>query len=302
MSTAVSNRIIVGLMRIAEASDEQIRHLVDSARTAGVTWFDHADIYGPTRHECERRFGQAVRLSSAEREQITLQTKVGIIKDGPYYDSSYEHIIASVDESLRALNTDYIDVLLLHRPDPLVEPEEAARAFDALSAAGKVRQFGVSNHTPAQIELLRTAVDQPLTVNQIQLSVVHAAPVAEGILANTLGRAPAVTPDGAGVVEYCRREGIQLQAWSPFQSPSGVFLGSADYPELNAVLERLAQKYAVTPTGIAAAWITRHPADIQVVLGTTRGERVHEAAAGAQVKLSRAEWFELLRAAGHQVP
>ncbi|GAA1824458.1 aldo/keto reductase [Nesterenkonia flava] len=297
-------QVILGMMRIADKDDDAIRTLVAAARDAGVDYFDHADIYSPglTLHECERRFAQAMQLTPAQRDQITLQTKVGIVKDGPFYDFSYEHITASVEESLRALATDYIDVLLLHRPDPLVEPEEVARAFDELSAAGKVRSFGVSNHTPAQMELLRRSLNQPLSVNQMQFSLPHAAIVTEGLAANTLGASPHVSPDGAGVIEYCRMHGISLQAWSPYQSPTGVFVGSPDYPELNDALDRLAQKYEVTPTGIATAWITRHPADIQVVLGTTQAVRVHEAVAGAAVGLQRDEWFELLRAAGHAVP
>lgn len=298
-------QIVLGLMRIAENTDEEIRSLVATAREAGIDYFDHADIYSPgnSTHGCERRFAQALQLSSSERDQVTLQTKTGIVKEGgPYYDFSHEHIVSSVEESLRALDTDYIDVLLLHRPDPLVEPEEIAVAFDQLATSGKVRHFGVSNHTPAQIELLRTAVTQPLVVNQVQLSLPHAPLLTEGVQANTLGSSAHVSPDGAGIVEYCRIHGITLQAWSPYQSPSGTFVGSADYPELNAVLERLAQAYGVTPSGIAAAWITRHPAFIQVVLGTTRPERVREAVEAAEVRLSRQEWYELLRAAGHRVP
>lgn len=296
--------VTLGLMRIAEKTDEEIRELVTAARETGVDFFDHADIYstGLTTHGCERRFAEAMRLSQAEREEITLQTKAGIVKDGPYYDFSYEHIVSSAEESLRSLQTDYIDILLLHRPDILVEPEEVARAFDHLASTGKVRHFGVSNHTPAQIELLRTAVNQPLVVNQVQLSIPHAAILAEGIMANTVGQTSAVSPNGEGIVEYCRINGITLQAWSPYQSPHGVFIGSTQYPELNAVLDRLAHKYAVTPTAIATAWITRHPARMQVVLGTTRADRVAEAASGSEIPLTRPEWYELLRAAGHRVP
>ncbi|GAA1188672.1 aldo/keto reductase [Nesterenkonia xinjiangensis] len=296
--------VTLGLMRIPEKTDEEIRELVSTARRAGIDFFDHADIYGPglTTHGCERRFAEAMQLSSAEREEITLQTKTGIVKDGPYYDFSYEHIVSSAEESLRSLQTDYLDIMLLHRPDILVEPEEVARAFDHLASTGKVRHFGVSNHTPGQIELLRTAVSQPLVVNQVQLSLPHAAILAEGIMANTLGLSSVVSPNGEGIVEYCRINGITLQAWSPYQSPHGVFIGSPQYPELNAVLDRLAQKYAVTPTAIATAWITRHPAGMQVVLGTTRPDRVAEAATGSEIPLTRPEWYELLRVAGHRVP
>ncbi|GAA1151414.1 aldo/keto reductase [Nesterenkonia lutea] len=297
-----ASQLVLGLMRINDKTDDQIRELYRRAREAGVDLFDHADIYGDGPHHCERRFAEAVRLSGAEREQVLIQSKVGIIRDGPSYDFSAEHIMEEVEESLRALQTDYLDILLLHRPDPLVEPEEVARAFDALQGSGKVRHFGVSNHTVGQIELLRTAVEQPLVVNQVQLSIVHAPLFSEGMQTNTLGQAQAVMPAGADLVEYCRRQGITLQAWSPYQSPRGVFIDHPEYPELNAVLSRLAEKHSVTPTGIATAWLTRHPADIQVVLGTTQGARVEEAAAGAQVRLSRREWYELIRAAGHRLP
>lgn len=297
-----ASQLVLGLMRIRDKTDQQIRELYDRSRAAGVDFLDHADIYGETPHECERRFAEAVKLTSTEREEVLIQSKVGIVKDGPFYDFSYEHIITEVEESLRSLQTDHLDILLLHRPDPLVEPAEVARAFDELQSAGKVRHFGVSNHTVGQIELLRTAVTQPLVVNQMQLSIVHAPILTEGAQANTLGQTGAVTPAGADIVEYCRRHAITLQAWSPYQSPSGVFLDNPDYPELNAVLARLAQQHGVTPTGIATAWLTRHPAEIQVVLGTTQGSRVEEAAAGSEVRLSRREWYELLRAAGHRLP
>lgn len=297
-----TSQLVLGLMRINDKTDAQIRELYTRARAAGVDLLDHADIYGDGPHHCERRFAEAVQLTSAEREQVLIQSKVGIIKDGPSYDFSYEHIVTEVEESLRALQTEYLDILLLHRPDPLVEPEEVARAFEELHAAGKVRHFGVSNHTVGQIELLRTAVQQPLVANQVQLSVVHAPILTEGMQANTLAQTEQTTPAGADIVEYCRRNAITLQAWSPYQSPHGVFIDNPAYPELNAVLARLAQKYSVTPMGIATAWLTRHPAGIQVVLGTTQGSRVEEAAAGAELRLTRAEWYELIRAAGHRLP
>lgn len=306
--TRVPN-VIAGMMRIADKTDEQIRALYTAAREAGIDFFDHADLYGFNHpggyHHCERRFAEALNLGGAEREQITLQTKTGIV-DGEtwHYDSSYEHIMSSVEQSLRALRTDYLDVLLLHRPDALVEPEEVARAFDALEAAGTVRAFGVSNHTPRQIDLLKTAVRQPLVANQVQLSVAHSTIVAQGIASNMAGRPDSVVRDGGGLVDYCRAHGITLQAYSTIQSGdgSGVFLGSPDHPELNAALEELAAKYGVTPIAISTAWISRHPADMQVVLGTTTPQRVTDAAAGSDLRLTRAEWYGLIQAAGHHVP
>lgn len=297
-----ASNVVLGLMRIGSMRDEEIRELVRTAREAGVNVFDHADIYGHERHQCEARFGEAVSFTSAEREQVIIQSKVGIRKG--FFDFSTEHILRSVDESLAALRTDYLDLLLLHRPDTLVEPEEVAAAFDALAASGKVRNFGVSNHTPGQIELLKTAVSQPLVANQVQLSITHAPLIAAGVAANMGGLDQSVDRDN-GLLPYSRVNRMTLQAWSPFQKGffDGVFLGDRDdYAELNDVIDELAAAYGVTPTGVAVAWITRHPADMQVVLGTTKPGRVTESAAGSEVPLTREEWYRLFRAAGHTLP
>ncbi|WP_431865709.1 aldo/keto reductase [Microbacterium paraoxydans] len=296
--------LIAGMMRIDSLDDEQIRALYTTARDAGIDFFDHADIYGGRMHHCEARFADALQLGGAERDEIVLQTKCGIVPAQGMFDFSYDHIVGQVEGSLAALRTDRIDVLLLHRPDALVEPEEVARAFDHLESSGKVRAFGVSNHTPSQIELLKTAVRQPLVANQLQLSLTHAPIIAQPVAANMAGHDQSIGRDGGGIVDYCRIHGITVQAWSPYQSGfgGGVFLGHPDYPELNAVIERLAGVHGVTPTAIATAWITRHPAGMQVVLGTTTPHRVQEAAAGVDVVLTRAEWYELFRAAGHLLP
>lgn len=300
--TLVPN-VVAGMMRITDKTDDEIRALVSAAREAGIDFFDHADIYGSEPHQCERRFAEALRLSPAERSEITIQTKAGIVKDGPYFDFSYEHLVRAVEGSLRALRTDYIDILLLHRPDALVEPEEVARAFDDLEAAGKVRNFGVSNHTPRQIDLLRTAVRQPLVANQLQLSIPHSPIVAQGLAAN-MDIDQSVTRDAGGILDYCRVHSITVQAWSPFQAGffTGVFLGAPEYAELNAVIDELAATYDVPPIAIATAWITRHPAGMQVVLGTTTPERVTGAALGSDIRLTRPEWYALTRAAGHRIP
>ncbi|MET0713269.1 MAG: aldo/keto reductase [Mycetocola sp.] len=300
----VAPNIILGLMRIAEKTDDEVQELVRTARDAGIDFLDHADVYGNELHGCERRFTEAMQLSPTERDAVTIQTKAGIVREGPYFDYSYEHIIESVNGSLDALQTDRIDILLLHRPDALVEPEEVARAFDELESAGKVRAFGVSNHTPRQIDLLKRYVRQPIVANQLQLSITHAPIVTQGVAANMLAEQQSVTLDGGGIVDYCRLNDITIQAWSPFQAGffTGVFLGSAEYPELNAVIDRLATQYDVPPIAIATAWITRHPAQMQVVLGTTSPERVAGAALGSDLPLTRAEWYELFRAAGHLVP
>lgn len=300
----VAPNVVLGVMRIPDKTDEEVQQLVRAARDAGIDFFDHADIYGNELHGCEIRFAEALQLTPSQRDEITIQTKAGIVREGPYFDFSYEHIIESVEGSLSALRTDRIDILLLHRPDALVEPEEVAKAFDELEAAGKVRAFGVSNHTPRQIDLLKRYVRQPLVANQLQLSITHSPTVAQGVAANMAGEEQALTIDGGGIIDYCRLNDITVQAWSPFQAGffTGVFLDSPDYPELNSTIDRLAAKYDVPPIAIATAWITRHPAQMQVVLGTTSPERVTAAAQGSDVALTRAEWYELFRTAGYRVP
>lgn len=294
--------VVLGLMRINTLDDSGIKALYSAAREIGVNIFDHADIYGGAPHRCEARFGDALRLTADERDQIVIQSKCGI-RPG-YFDFSKEHILASVDRSLKALRSDYLDVLLLHRPDALVEPEEVAEAFDKLHASGKVRHFGVSNHTPGQIDLLKTAVAQPIIANQIQLSVAHAPSIAFGVAANMGGSEQSIDRDGE-LVNYSRINNITLQAWSPFQHGffEGIFLGDREnYPELNKVLDQLAETYGATPAAIAVAWIARHPAKIQTVLGTTNPQRLRDSAIGADIELSREEWYRMFKAAGYQLP
>ena len=295
--------VVLGLMRIADKTDDEIRTLVRTAADAGIDFVDLADVYGPTLHECEARYGAAMKLTSSDREKVTIQTKAGIVREPLSFDFSYEHLVESVDGSLKALRTDYIDILLLHRPDALVEPEEVARAFDDLQAAGKVRHFGVSNQKPSQIELLRRYVKQPIVANQLQLSVTHANLFTQGTAVNMDKLDQSIDRDN-GIVDYCRLHDIALQAWSPFQAGffDGPFLGSSAYPELNAVVNRLATQYGVPAEAIATAWILRHPATWQVVLGTTTPARVTGAAAGSDITLTRYEWYELYRAAGHILP
>lgn len=193
--------VTLGLMRIQDKTDDEVRTLVRTARDAGISFLDHADVYGSDLHGCERRFAESLQLSASERADWVIQTKAGIVPSGPYFDFSYKHLIESVEGSLTALGTDYIDILLLHRPDALVEPDEVARAFDELEAAGKVRNFGVSNHTPRQIDLLRTSVRQPIVANQVQLSITHAPLIAQGVAANMQGLDQSITRDD-GLIDY----------------------------------------------------------------------------------------------------
>ncbi|MBB6567102.1 putative oxidoreductase [Kribbella sandramycini] len=287
-------------MRIKEKTDAEIRTLVGTAREAGVTMFDHADIYGGP-HGCEQRYGDAAPVPAAERDQILLQSKVGI-RSG-FFDSSREHILSSVDQSLAALRTEYLDVLLIHRPDTLVEPDEVAAAFDELHSKGKVRAFGVSNHTPGQIELLRKSVRQPLIANQLQFSIANAALVAQGLAANIMGLEQSADRD-LGILDYSRLNNITLQTWGSVQSPaSGVFIGDrTNYPALNDALDEIANAHSTSADAIAIAWLARHPAQMQIVIGTTTPSRVQDAAAGAAIRLSREEWYRLYTAAGNTLP
>ena len=290
--------VAMGCMRLADAKEAPDR-VIGAALALGIDFFDHADIYGGGR--CEELFGVWLAAHAAERDSIRIQSKCGIRKG--CYDFSKAHILASVEASLRRLRTDYLDVLLLHRPDTLMEPEEVAEAFSALERAGKVRFFGVSNHNPMQIELLKTAVRQPLIVNQLQFSVPEAGLVTAGLNVN-MKNDESVMHDGSAL-EYHRLKGITVQAWSPFQGGffKGPFVGDREkYPALNEKLDELAEKYGVTPIGIAAAWILRHPAGMQVVSGSVSPSRMREIVAGEGVSLSREDWYALYLAAGYRLP
>lgn len=290
--------VVMGCMRIAGMEQAALEQLVYTAVELGVNQFDHADIYG--KGESEVRFGQLLKNDPALREKILLQTKCGI-RPG-FYDSSREHILESVDNSLRKLNTDYLDILLLHRPDVLAEPEEIARAFEQLKQSGKVRYFGVSNHDPMQIELLQQAVGEKLLFNQMQLSIMHTPMIDRGITVNT-GSDRAVDRDG-GVLQYCQLRKMVLQAWSPVQYGffEGVFLDNPKFPQLNQVLDRMCEKYGVSKTALAAAWLVRLPASVQVISGTTNPERMAQFAEGTDIRLERADWYEIYRAAGNSLP
>lgn len=293
-----ASEIILGCMRINNMSVEELSSYVDTAMEEGINLFDHADIYGGGC--CEELFGNMLAERSGLREKIQIQSKCGI-RQG-YYDFSKEHILNSVDKSLERLKTDYLDTLILHRPDTLMEPEEVAEVFDKLEASGKVRNFGVSNFNSMQIKLLKTAVKQPIIVNQMQFSIMHSGMVNSGIQANTLFEG-SVDHDGS-ILEYSRINNITLQAWSPFQYGffDGVFVDNYKFPELNMVLERIAIEKGVSKSAIAVAWILRHPAKMQAVVGTTNKQRLKEICKASNIQLSRAEWYEIYRAAGNILP
>ncbi|MBE5926887.1 MAG: aldo/keto reductase family oxidoreductase [Lachnospiraceae bacterium] len=294
------NRIIVGCMRISDKDVQSVNKLINAAIENGINFFDHADIYGQGKSELI--FAEAVKNNSGiKREDIILQSKCGI-RPGICYDFSKDYIIKSVDGILQRLNTEYLDILLLHRPDALVEPYEVAEAFDELYRNGKVRKFGVSNHKPMQIELLKKYVNQPILYNQLQYSIPVSNLVANGLEVNMTSEG-SLDRDGS-VLDYCRLNDITIQAWSPFQMPNwqGCFINSEAYPELNNVLNELAGKYGVSATAIATAWILRHPANIQVVTGTTNADRLKEIISARDIKITREEWYRLYLAAGHILP
>ena len=290
--------IAVGCMRINGLSKTDAENFVQTALDNGANFFDHADIYGGGT--CEEIFADAIHMNSTVREKIILQSKCGIRKG--MFDFSKEHILEAVDGSLKRLKTDYLDVLLLHRPDALVEPEEVAEAFDELYSSGKVRNFGVSNQNPMQIQLLKKSLNQPIIANQLQLSITNSNMISAGIHVNMLDD-PAIGRDGS-VLDFCRLNDITIQPWSPFQYGffEGVFLGNEKFPELNARIDEISAKYEVTNTTIALAWILRHPAHMQPVTGTMNAGRLKDCIKAADIYLTREEWYEIYRAAGNILP
>jgi predicted oxidoreductase len=291
--------VAVGCMRINRISRTEAETFVKTALELGANFFDHADIYGDGA--CESIFAEAAGMNGTVREKLLLQTKCGI-RPGIAFDFSKEHILNSVDGSLKRLKTGYIDVLLLHRPDALVEPEEVAEAFDILHTSGKVRHFGVSNQRPQLIRLLQKYVRQPIVANQLQLSITNAAMISQSLHGNMLDDW-AVDRDG-GVLDFCRVENITIQPWSPFRYgfSEGVFLGDKKFPELNAKIDEIAEKYGVSNTTIAMAWLLRHPAAFQPVTGTMNTGRLRDCVKAADVRLSREEWYEIYLAAGNTLP
>ncbi|GGD38992.1 aldo/keto reductase [Pseudoxanthomonas indica] len=311
-----ASRIAVGCMHLSRAWDNsplteaerlQTRALVDTALERGITLFDHADIYA--RGKSERLFGEVLAASPSLRDSMVLQSKCGIrFAHEPHasspgrYDFSHAHLISSVEGSLQRLQTDRLDLLLLHRPDPLGHPDEVARAFDDLQRSGKVLHFGVSNHTGAQIALLQKSVAQPLVVNQVEISLLHHHLINEGVVAAIPG-----TPytASAGTLDYCRQHDILVQAWSPLAG------GRLSHPEtaepgLRPTAERVAHfasKYGVSAEAILLAWLLRHPAGIQPIVGTTQAERLLAASAADVIELDREDWYDLFTAArGAPVP
>ena len=293
-----ASEISLGCMRISSMNNQEISTLIHTALDEGINFFDHADVYGDGK--CEEKFSEALDMNSDLREKMILQTKCGIRKGS--FDFSKAHILEAVDGSLKRLKTDYIDVLLLHRPDALVEPEEVAEAFTTLETSGKVKYFGVSNQNPMQIELLCKFVKQKIHFNQLQLSITNTGMIDAGINVNMqIDRS--VVRDGS-ILDYCRLKEIIIQPWSPFQYGffEGVFLDNPKFSELNEKIDKLAADKGVTNTAIAIAWLLRHPAHMQPILGTTNPDRVKDSCQASRITLSREEWYQIYLAAGNKLP
>ena len=279
-STPWMSDIVVGTMRWgiwdAKFTTAQYEAMIDTSMSLGMSTFDHADIYGDYTTEAE--FGAALKLHPEWRSQMELVTKCGIIrvcdqKPEHYikaYDFTKSHILQSAEDSLRNLQTDYLDVMLLHRPDLLMDPDEVAEAFELLYTSGKVRSFGVSNFTPSQVKLLQSTV--PVGVHQLEVSVKDVSAFDDGRL------------------DQCALDGIVPMAWSP--------LGGGTLPnEMLIVLEPLATAFEVTPQAIALAWLLQHSSGILPVLGTTKAENLEAAQAALNIKLDRQQWYTIYQAA-----
>ncbi len=297
-SGIMASEVSLGCMRIGGMDPAKLDNLIKSSIDLGINFYDHADIYGGGK--CEEVFAASLARQGIDRKSLFLQSKCGIRKG--FFDFSKEHILSSVDGILSRLSTDYIDFLLLHRPDTLVEPEEVCVAFESLQKSGKVRNFGVSNFNPQQVELVQASLPMKLQANQLQLSITNTGMIDQGLTVN-MKHANSIDRDG-GILDYCRLKKITIQPWSPFQFGffEGVFIDNPDFPELNTTLDTLCDEYGVTKTGMAIAWIQRHPAKMQSVIGTTNADRVKQVVEACAINLSRPHWYEIYRAAGNILP
>ncbi|CYV56895.1 TPA: aldo/keto reductase family oxidoreductase [Streptococcus suis] len=292
------SRIALGCMRMASLSEKETAKVLETVVEQRINFFDHADIYGGG--ESEIRFAQGAKSAGLKREDLLLQSKCGIRKG--YFDFSKEYILESVDGILKRLDTEYLDVLALHRPDALMEAEEVAEAFYLLKKAGKVHHFGVSNQNIYQMELLQSYLDQPLAVNQLQLSPAHTPLIDTGLHVNM--KDDSATMRDGGLIDYCQLKKITIQAWSPFliDLQRGIFANHPDYTLLNQTIEEIAERYNVSHETIVVAWILRHPAKIQTIVGSMNPERLTKIAQASQITLTRPEWYEIYRSAGNILP
>ena len=293
--------MIQGCMRMPSLSKEDAAKVIRTAYDCGINFFDHATCYG--NGEAEERFAQAFPLTGIRREDVYIQSKCGLCFDRNEFDWTKENILSSVDDSLLRLNVEYLDTLLLHRPDLLFDPEKVAEAFDVLEKAGKVRHFGVSNLMPMQIELLKKYVKQPLIFNQVQLSLEQSQLIDQALYMNNKTTDFSVNRDGSAL-DYCRLHDITIQAWSPLQFGmfGGTFIDNPDFSELNKALAEIAEREGVSKAAVAIAWILRHPAKMQAIIGTMNPEHIKDTCDAVKVKLSHHDWYVLYLASGKFLP
>ena len=292
------SEIVLGCMRINKVSYKEAEKAVMTSLEKNINFFDHADIYG--KGDSEKIFGKILENNNIKRDNIIIQTKCGI-RNG-FFDFSKEHIINSVNKSLESLKIDYVDTLLLHRPDTLFEPEEVAEAFNKLYNDGKVKYFGVSNQTPIQIDLLQKYLNHKLIINQLQFGIMHTGMINHSLNMN-MKNDSSINRDSC-ILEYSRLKDMTIQAWSPFQYGffEGVFIDNEKFKSLNDVIDKFSEKYNVTPNAIATAWILRHPAKMQVIIGTMNSKRISDISKASNIILSREDWYEIYRAAGNVLP
>lgn len=296
-----TSAVALGIMRMSALTPKKAAEVLETALESDINFIDSADMYGDGQSELI--FGAAMKEAKISRDKFFIQSKGGIVTgDDKRYDFSKQHLLDSVDGILKRMGIDYLDSYLLHRPDPLMEPEEIAETFDSLQASGKVRHFGVSNFNPEQFQLLQAHVDQKLLINQLQFSIMHTGMIDYGMHTN-MTDTRSFDHDG-GVLEFLRRKGVTIQAWSPFQYGffEGVFIDNEKFPELNKLLDQLAKKYATNKNAIATSWILRHPANMQVILGTMNPTRIKESVAGSEIQLTKQEWYDIYFAAGNDLP
>lgn len=294
--------IIQGCMRMPDLSAEDAAKVIRTAYDCGVNFYDHATCYGQDG-AAESKFAEAFPLTGLKREDIYIQSKCGLCFDRNEFDWTKDNILSSVDDSLRRLKVEYLDTLLLHRPDVLYDPEEVAEAFDILEESGKVRYFGVSNLVPMQIELLKKYVKQPLVINQVQLSLEQSQLIDQALYMNNKTTDFSINRDG-NALDYCRLKDITIQAWSPLQFGmfGGSFIDNPDFPELNKTLGELAEREQVSKAAIAIAWILRHPAKMQAIIGSMNPGHIKDVCAAADVTLSHHDWYALYLSAGKYLP
>lgn len=292
------NKIALGCMRLAKLNIEQTEKLILCALENDIQLFDHADIYG--NRKCEELFGEVLKRNPNIREKMIIQSKCGICKG--YYDLSKEHIIRQVEESIKLLNCKYLDILLLHRPDALVDYNEVNEAFNYLYINGLVKSFGVSNMNPMQIELYNKYLTNKIKYNQVQFSIVHSHMISEGLFVNMSEDEGSLR--SGNLLEYSFLKGIELQAWSPLMASwdDGSFIDNPKYETLNNKLQELSDKYNVTKNAIAIAWILRHPSNITPVVGTTSINHLLQLVKAKEINLTREEWYSLYLSAGHILP